>query len=41
MSGDGDPHILAGNLGQKLPVRHVAVEANLLIFNGWGGAADV
>ena len=41
MAGDGYPHIFAGNLGEKLAVHRIAIEADFLIFDGGRTAADV
>ena len=41
MPGHRHPDIFPGDLGQKLPVHDIAIEADLLIFDRWRGAADI
>src|SRR5580700_6711674 len=41
MSRDGNPHILARNLGQKLPVRDVTFHADMLVLDGGSSRANV
>src|SRR5271169_168149 len=41
VTGNRDPDVFASNLGKELPVDDVAVEADLLVFDGGSPAADV
>ena len=41
VAGDRHPDILAGNLGEELAVHEIAIEADLLVFDGRRTTADV
>src|SRR5208282_290907 len=41
VTGNGDPDVFPGNLGEALAVHAVAVEADLLVFDGRSPTTDV